>query len=122
MSGVPVLVSGVPLTMKNLSILGMGSTVTRREVMGLLRGLASDRISSLRNALFDECKRTDLCEEGDEIRSRLEGRGRRPLKKRLCEDVWLLVRHIRHLAPLISTSLQPTARHYRMILCSNNLP
>ena len=69
--------SGVPVTMEDLSILGMGSTATRREVMGLLRGLASDRISSLRNALFDECKRSYLC-EGDEIRSRLEGRGRRP--------------------------------------------
>ena len=87
--------SGVPVTMEDLSILGMGSTATRREVMELLRGLASDRISSLRNALFDECKRSDLCEEGDEIRSRLEGRGRRPLKERLCEDVWLLVWHIR---------------------------
>ena len=32
--------SGVPVTMEDLSI-GMGSTATRREVMGLLRGLAS---------------------------------------------------------------------------------
>ena len=51
--------------------------------------------SGIRKRGGSECKRSDLCEEGDEIRSRLEGRGRRPLKERLCEDVWVLVRHIR---------------------------
>ena len=62
--------------------------------MGLLRGLTSDHISALRNALFNECKRSNFC-EGDQLRSRLEGRGRKQLKECLCEDVWLLVQNIR---------------------------
>ena len=78
-----------------LSTLGVGSTATRREVLGCLLGLTVDRIVSLRGQIFDECKRTGLCEEEDEIRLRLEGKDTKPMKQRLSEDMWLLVLYIR---------------------------
>ena len=57
-------------------------------------GLTVDSVASLRGQIFDECKKTGVCEEGDEIRSRLEGKGAKPMKENLSEDVWLLVQHI----------------------------
>ena len=50
-------------------------------------GLTVDSVASLRGQIFDEFKKTGVCEEGDEIRSRLEGKGAKPMKENLSEDV-----------------------------------
>ena len=44
-------------TIEILSMLGVGSTATRREVLGCVIGYTVDHIASLRGQIFDECKR-----------------------------------------------------------------
>ena len=49
-------------------------------------GLTVDSVASIRGQIFDECKKTGLCEEGDEIMSRLEGKGAKPMSMHVtCE-------------------------------------
>ena len=44
----------------------LSTVATRREVLGCLLGLTVDLIASLSGQILVECKRTSLCEEGDE--------------------------------------------------------
>ena len=49
--------------MEVLSTLGVGSTATRKVVLGCVLGLTVDRIASPRGQIFDECKRTGVKRE-----------------------------------------------------------